>query len=217
MSDAKSVLEAQPRADFGSQTARRLRRQGLVPAVIYGHKEDVVSVALSGEAVHRALRLHQRIVDVACKGKTEKCLIQEVQWDSIGKEIHHVDFKRVSADEKLQVTVPIQLRGHAIGATAAAGGILNQPVHELEVECLMTAIPEYIRVNIDKLMVGQAIHLKELQLPPGVKALGDPDEIIVQVTKKMEEKVAEVTEAGPAEPEVIARKPTEEGVEEEKK
>lgn len=206
-----SVLEAQARQQQGSQTARRLRRQGRIPAVIYGHKEEVVSITLANDDVHRLLRLHQRIVDVNCQGKTEKCLIQEVQWDPIGKEIHHVDFKRVSADEKLHVTVPIQLRGHAPGASATAGGVLNQPVHELEVECLSTAIPDYIRVNIGELQVGQAIHLKELQLPPGVKALGDPDEVIVQVTKKMEEKAVEPTEAGPAEPEVITRKPAEEG------
>ena len=214
MSEVSSILEAQPRAENGSQTARRLRRKGLVPAVIYGHKEEVVSCALNNDDVQRALRLHQRIVDVKCKGKTEKCLIQEIQWDPVGREIYHVDFKRVSADEKLRVTVPLQLRGHAPGATA--GGVLNQPVHELEVECLSTAIPEHIRVNIGELQIGQVIHLKELQLPPGVKALGDPDEVIVQVTKKVEEKVVEAVEAGPAEPEVIARKVAEEGEEEKK-
>lgn len=207
-----STLEAQARQDRGSQTARRLRRQGLIPAVIYGHKEEVLSVALNNDDMHRLLRQHQRIVDLKCGGKTEKCLIQEIQWDPLGKEIHHVDFKRVSADEKLHVTVPLQIRGHAAGVHA--GGVLNQPVHELEVECLATAIPENIRVNVEKLQIGQAIHLKDLQLPPGVKALGDPDEVIVQVAKKVEEAAAEPIEAGPAEPEVITRKPTEEGEEE---
>src|SRR5262249_26769747 len=149
MAEVSSILEAQTRAENGSQTARRYRRQGLVPAVIYGHKEEVVSVTVQGEDVQRALRLHQRIVDVKCKGKTDKCLIQEVQWDPIGKEIYHVDFKRISADEKLRVKVPLQLRGHAPGATT--GGVLNQQVHELEVECLSTAIPDHIRVNVGEL------------------------------------------------------------------
>lgn len=205
MSEVSTHLEAQPRGEVGSQAAQQLRRQGLIPAVIYGHKEAVIAVALKKDDLQRVLRAHQRIVDVACQGKAEKCLIQEVQWDPLGRDIHHVDFKRVSLDEKLRVTVPLQLRGHAPGTTA--GGVLNQPIHELEIECLSTAIPEYIRVNIGELQVGQAIHLKELQLPPGVEALGDPDDVIVQVTKKAEEKAVEAIEAGPAEPEVITRKP----------
>ncbi len=213
MSENLKTINATPRKTHGTQKAVQLRRQGLVPAIVYGHKEAVVSISISVDDMKRVIRQGSRIIDVAIDGKPEKCLVQEVQWDVFGKDFLHVDFKRISADEKVQVTVAIQLRGTAKGQ--AEGGVVNMQLHDLEVECLATQIPDSIRINIADLDLDQAIHIRELKLPEGVKALGDPDEVVVSCAKPMEEeeKPAEAME-GAVEPEVItARKPAEEEAE----
>jgi large subunit ribosomal protein L25 len=204
------VLVAQPRAGRGSQAARRLRRQGLVPAVLYGHKEATISVSLPLDEVERAIRHGVRVVDLQADGKEEKALIKEVQWDHLGKEVLHVDFTRVSLDERIVVTVPLEIRGTAPGVTA--GGVLDQPIHTLSVECLAIRIPESIRVNIGELQIDGAIYIKDLVLPEGVKAMGDPDAIVVHVTKPVAEPEPAAAAEAPAaaEPEVIGRQKTEE-------
>jgi large subunit ribosomal protein L25 len=212
---AESVqMEAQPRQGRGSHKAERLRRQGLVPAVVYGHKEATVPVAVSNEELHRAIRQGARVLDLKAGGKTEKVLIRELQWDHLGHEILHVDFARISADERIHVTVPIELRGTAPGTTAAAGGgVLDQPLHTLPIECLAVNIPPSIRVNIGELQVGQSIHVKDLQLPEGVQVLADPEAIVVHVKPPAAEPepTAAVPAAEIAEPERIGRqKPAEE-------
>ena len=217
------LLMTKPRKDYGKMNARRLRKQGLVPGVIYGHKEATLSVALQGEDLSRAVRHGVRVVDVQAEGKVEKALIKEVQWDHLGLEILHVDFARVAADERVEVNVRVELRGTAAGI--ATGGVIDQPIHLLAVECLAIAVPDSIRVNVSALQLGQAIHVKELVLPEGVKALSDPDAVVVQVIAKLVE--PEPTAAAPegaaataeqAEPEVIRReRPAEEEEEAETK
>jgi large subunit ribosomal protein L25 len=199
------VLESQRRTGRGSALARKLRRQGMVPAVLYGHKEATVSLSIPAGELVKALRHGVRILDLKTDGKIEKALIREAQWDYLGTELLHVDFARVSADERVQVTVPIEIRGVAPGI--AAGGVLDQPIHNLLVECLAVALPESIRVNVGELQLGQAIHVKDLKLPEGVKALADPEALVVHVTMKQAEPEAgqELPGEGAAEPEVIGR------------
>ncbi|HKA07316.1 MAG TPA: hypothetical protein VKD71_08670, partial [Gemmataceae bacterium] len=122
-----------------------------------------------------------------------------------------VDFRRVSKDERIKTTVDIELRGVAPGTNS--GGVLDQPLHKVHVECPALAVPESIRVKIDSLLVGQAIHVKELEPPPGVTILEDPDLVVVQVKQQIVQPeptpVAAPTEAGAtvaAEPEVITKK-----------
>src|SRR5262249_30490010 len=141
----------------------------------------------------------------------EKVLIRELQWDHLGQNILHVDLERVSADERIQVPVKVSLRGIAPGVTG--GGVLDQPIHMIQIECLAIAIPDSIRVNIGELQIGGSIHVRDLVLPEGVKALGDPDAIVVHVTAPVAEPeptAAAPAEAGAAEPEVIGRVKTEE-------
>ena len=216
------VLTTKPRQDLGKMNARRLRRQGLVPGVLYGHKEATVVVSLSKDDLSRAIRHGVRVVDVQAEGKTQKALIKEVQWDHLGVEILHVDFARVAADERIEVNVRVELRGTAAGI--ATGGVIDQPIHLLAVECLAIAVPDSIRVNVAALQLGQAIHVKELVLPEGVKALSDPDAVVVQVIAKLVEEEAPaapaegVAAAEQAEPEVIRReRPAEEEEEPEAK
>jgi large subunit ribosomal protein L25 len=212
-------LATQPRTGHGKRGARKLRTQGLVPAIIYGHKQTPVAVALGKKDIDTALRHHARIVDLKIDGQTETAVIQEVQHDHLGVEVLHVDFKRVSKDERIEVAVPIELKGTP--TAVGHGGVLDQPLHELEVECLAIAIPENIRVNIGELQIGQAIHVKELTLPEGVKALNDPEAVVVQLRAFLAE--PEPTAAAPAEgaepaatePEIVGRRVKEETPEEE--
>jgi large subunit ribosomal protein L25 len=206
------VLETQKREGRGSRKAHKLRAEGLIPAVLYGHKEATVSVSLPGDQLLAAIRHGSRVIDLKVGSVTQAALIREVQWDHLGKEILHVDFKRVDKDERIQVHVPVELRGTAPGLTG--GGLLEQPLHTLNVECLATAVPDSVRVVIGELQIGGVLHVRDLHLPEGVKVLDDPDAVVVQIKAPMAEPEAAAPAPGPAEPEVIGRKAAEEGEEE---
>jgi large subunit ribosomal protein L25 len=203
------TLKTEARTGQGSRDAGRLRKAGRIPAVVYGHKETPASVTVSHDELRNVIRHHARTLQLVVGSKTETVLIQEIQHDHLGSEILHVDFRRVSKDERIKTTVDIELRGVAPGTNS--GGVLDQPLHKVHVECPALAVPESIRVKIDSLLVGQAIHVKELELPAGVKVLEDPDLVVVQVKQQMIQPeptpVAAPTEAGvAAEPEVITKK-----------
>jgi large subunit ribosomal protein L25 len=208
---AESVtFVAQPRTSNGSQKARQLRRQGLVPAVLYGHKEQTLSISLPAHEVGKALRHGVRVVDLEAGGKKEKAFIRDVQWDHLGKDLLHIDFTRVSLDERIVVTVPLELRGTAPGVTG--GGVLDQPIHTLSIECLAISIPDSVRVNIGELQIEGSIYVRDLALPEGVKAMSDPDAIVVHITRPVAEPEAAAAAPveGGTEPEVIGRQKTEE-------
>jgi large subunit ribosomal protein L25 len=213
------VLEVEERKDAGTNAAKQIRKKGLVPAVIYGRKEATAALAVPGDLLYKAIRHGVRIFDVTLKGAVQKALLRDIQWDPLGHDILHADFYRVSADQTITLDVKLELRGTAPGVTA--GGVLVQQVHSLSVECLIINIPESIRVNVAELQIDQAIHVRELKLPEGVKVKNDPESIVVQVTKKVEEEAVPAAAAPTAEgtePEVIGRaKEAEEGEEEEKK
>jgi large subunit ribosomal protein L25 len=207
------VLQAQKREGRGSHRAEKLRRQGLIPAVVYGHKEATVTIAVPHDDLVNALRHGARVVDLKTDGAVQTALIRDLQWDHLGKDILHVDFSRVSKDERIVVPVRIELRGIAPGVTA--GGILDQPLHALEVECLAIAVPESIRVNIGELQIDGSIHVRDLRLPEGVKAMADPDAVVVHVAAPQAEAPAAAAPAAEqAEPEVITRRPAAEEGEE---
>jgi large subunit ribosomal protein L25 len=212
------VLSTQPRKGVGSREAQRLRKSGATPAIVYGHKETPDQVSVSHEELENAVRHHARMLELQISGKKQLVLIQDLQYDHLGKEILHADFLRVSATDTIHLTVPVELRGVAAGSKA--GGVLIQPLHNLHVECLVSARPDSIRVKIDDLQIGQAIHIRELQIPQGVKILHDADAVVVQIKQPVvvvEPTVAAVpVEGAAAEPEVITakKKETEEGEEE---
>jgi large subunit ribosomal protein L25 len=211
------VLTTQKREGRGSRLAARLRKQGRVPAVVYGHGEGTEQVSVSLEELESAVRHKAPVVDLKSDKGLQKALIKELQWDHLGKEVLHADFYRVRADERITVSVRVELRGIAPGVSG--GGILDQPLHELEVECLAIAVPESVRVPINELQIDQAIHVRDLKLPEGVKVLNDEDAIVVHVTppKGEPEAAAAAPVEGAAEPEVIGRKVAEGEEEPEKK
>ena len=198
------VVVAQKRDGRGSRAARRLRAAGRVPAVVYGHKEETIPLSVAAEDILRVIHHRARVIDLQTESKVEKALIREVQWDHLGKDVLHVDFARVVAGERIEIEVPIELRGSAPGV--AGGGVLDQPMHTLPIECLALSAPESIRVNINDLQVGGVIHVGDLHLPPDVKALADDDAVVVHVVAPIEEAAAPAAEpAEQAEPEVIGR------------
>jgi large subunit ribosomal protein L25 len=205
------AITVQPRTGHGTRVARRLRREGQIPAVIYGHKEATAAVTVPADELKRALKAGSPIVDLKTDGTTQKAQIRELQWDHLGMEVLHADFLRVSEDERIVTHVKIELRG-----AHPTGGVIDQPIHSLEVECPVIAVPQSIRLDIGGIQLGQAIHVKELTLPPNVKAMVDPDAVVVVCKTHIDtEAVAATAEPGANEPEVIGRKAeeTEEGEE----
>jgi large subunit ribosomal protein L25 len=200
-------IAAEPRSALGSRANKRLRDTGKVPGVVYGHKEAVVPVSLPKKELVNHLNHGTHVFDLSLDGKAEKVLVKEVQYDHLGIEVLHVDFARVSADERVEVTVPLLLKGEPAGE--ADGGVLQQIVSELEIECLVTDIPHEIVHNVSEMKLDDVLHIKELKLPPGVKAMQDEDLVVAQVKTIEEEVAAPAAEEGAAEPEVIGRKPEE--------
>ena len=204
MSDS---LEVQARTVTGSRESRRLRRQGLVPAVLYGHGEKCVDLAARREALEAVVRHGSRIVELQGAVKTS-ALVRDLQWDTFGVEPLHVDFVRVDKTERIKVRVPLDLRGEAPGHRA--GGTVTMVLHDIEIECTPDTIPEKIHVQIGNLEVGGHIKVHDIELPKGAKAVTDGDETAVSCTITAH-KAEETTPGGTAEPEIIGRKATEEG------
>jgi large subunit ribosomal protein L25 len=213
----KANLKVDRRNVTGKWAVRRLRGDGFVPGVVYGHGEQTLSVQLPAKELLGLVRHGTRLVELKYDGASETALIRELQWDPFGHNILHVDFARVAADERIRVEVKITLRGVAPGVEE--GGVLSHLVHNVEVECLVTEIPEEIRVDVRNLHLDQAIHISDLVVPPGLKVLADPGIVVVHVTKKLEEEAPATPEeeAGPIEPEIVGRRVAEEPTEEEEK
>ena len=203
MSDS---VEVKLRTATGTRGARRLRGQGLVPAVLYGHGEKCVELVTTREAVEAVVRHGSRIVELKGAVKTG-ALIRELQWDTYGVVPIHIDFLRVSATDRVKVKVPIDMRGECPGQRA--GGVLSLVMHEIELECTADAVPERIHVLVGKLQIGGTVKVHDLELPAGAKALADSEESVVTCTIAAE-KGEEASGLG-VEPELIGRKSAEEG------
>ena len=200
-------LKAEPRSALGSRANKRLRDSGFVPGVVYGHKEAVVPVTLPKKEISTHLAKGAHVFDLTLSGKSEKVLVKDVQFDHLGIEVLHVDFARVSLDERVEVTVPLELKGTPKGE--ADGGVLQQIVAELEIECVVTDIPDVVTHNVSEMAIDDVVHIKDLKLPAGAKAMQDPDLIVAMVKVIEEEAGTAAAEGETAEPEVIGRKPEE--------
>jgi large subunit ribosomal protein L25 len=202
MASQSAQLTAKVRGELGSRKNKRLRDAGFVPGVIYGHKEAVVPVTLPKRELVTHLNGGAHLFALAMDGKSENVLIKDVQYDHLGIEVLHVDFTRVDLNERVEVTVPLLLKGEPKGE--AEGGVLQQIVADLEIECLVTDIPHEIRHNVSEMKLNDVLHVKDLQLPAGVRAMQDPDLIVATVKEIAEEAAGEAAE-GTAEPEVIGK------------
>lgn len=201
-----AVLVATTRSGRGSVECRRLRRRGVIPGNVYGHKKPSVAISASAEQLSTLVYSGQRLVECEIDGKAETTMFREVQWNTFATEIQHFDLIRIDADERVTISVPIKLRGTAPGDLA--GGRLVQPIHELTVNCLASQMPEAIDVRINSLEIGQAIHIGDLELPSTVNCDMPPESTIVQIVEVVEEEEAtDEADVGPVEPEVIGQQP----------
>jgi len=218
-----NLLEAQPRTAGNKNDARRVRRDGKIPAVVYGAGKDAVSVTVDPRHVMRILNSetgHNTIFDLTLDHDKTKAMIVDWQFEPVKGKLLHVDLKRIAMDRKLTVMVPIELKGEPVGVKQQ-GGILEQMLREVEIECLPADIPSFIEVDVTELVFGKVLRVADLPHTGKLKFLTDENQPVAHVTAVKEE-VAATPEAaaaeagaGPAEPEVIkkGKQETEEGAE----
>jgi large subunit ribosomal protein L25 len=219
----QNVLEAQPREAGTKNHARRVRRDGKIPAVVYGAGKDATPVTVDPRHVLRILRSdsgHNTIFDLAMNGDRAKAMIVDWQYEPIKGHLLHIDLKRIAMDKALRVSVPVMLQGVPAGVKTE-GGILEQMLREVEIECLPADIPSHIDVDVTELTFGKVLRVSDLPHNAKIKFLTDENQPIAHVTSVKEEVVATPeaaaadAAAGPAEPEVIkkGKAETEEGAE----
>ncbi len=207
------ALEAQPRAPGTKNDARRVRREGKVPAVVYGAGKQAVPVSVDPRQVSRILHSrtgHNTVFDLALDGERTKAMIVDWQYEPIKGALLHIDLKRIAMDQKLKVNVPIVLTGEPAGVKQQ-GGILEQIWREVEVECLPGDIPNSVELNVSELVFGMVLRVSDLPVNPKVKFLTDPNQPVAHIITVKEEAVptadavAGEAAAAPAEPEVIKK------------
>jgi len=201
-------LKAEARQTRGSAEARRLRKDGKLPAIVYGHGRQPENLAVSMRDLKNLIEHKTHVLELLVAGGKQQVLIKEVQFDHLGLKPIHVDFARVSLTERVKVSVTLDYRGTPAGV--AEGGVFDPTAVDIEIECVVTEIPESIRVNVAELKIGDFLHVKDVVLPEGVKAVTPGESIVCSVRAKAEEEemVAAPAEGeqGPAEPEIIGRK-----------
>ncbi len=198
-------VQGHVRDRVGTRHALRLRQQGRMPAVIYGHQESPLPIWLELSEIDHLLHAHTHLLEVAIDNKAQPCLIKDVQWDHLGSHIIHVDLARVDLTEKVTVTVELDFTGDPIGLKES-GAFLEHARTQIKIRCLATQIPDKIRVDLSNLGVGQFLAVKDLQLPQGVSAAEDPETILAAIHVAVAEEVAPAPAAAVTEPEVIGKK-----------
>jgi large subunit ribosomal protein L25 len=205
-----ATLSATLRSESGKGAARALRRAGSVPAVIYGHKREPMSLAVPTRELERLLErvsAETTVVELSIDGKVSRTLIREIQKHPFKKQLVHVDFQELVAGEMITVNVPLVIVGVSVGVRSFQG-ILDQTMRELEVEVDPSAIPNHIDVDVSALNIGDSIHVSDLKVPAGVKVLTDADATVVVVAapKVNATDAAADAAAAAAEPEVLRAK-----------
>lgn len=198
------VLSVEVRNELGRRKVRRLRAEGKVPAVVYGHGEDTVSLTLPADEITRIVSHGHRIVDLQ-GGVTGSAYVREVQWDTYGDRILHVDLTRVDAGELIETTVTLEVRGEAPGTKM--GGVVVQPLHTLSIKCPPRSMTDKLLISVNELQLDESITVGQIELPEGAETSVDPETIIIQCVEKQAEEEEEATPTvGAAEPEVIGKK-----------
>lgn len=213
MHEDAPTLAARTRDRIGSRYAKRLRERGALPAIVYGHGQDPLSVEFNAHEANLHFAKGERVFVLALEGsKDEFVLLQDLQFDHLGTEIIHADFRRVDLSERVHVTVPLEFVGNAKGLKTA-GAVLTHPVTELELECAVTNLPDVLEVDISDLGVDEMITAGQIPLPKEtMKLLTPADTRVVSIFVKAEvEETGEGSEVGAdASPEVITEKKKEE-------
>jgi large subunit ribosomal protein L25 len=207
-------VDVEVRKEFGKGNARRTRAKGKIPAVLYGQREQPLSLALDPLALVRSMDKERRrntvfSLKVAGEGAPADvtAMIREVQIDPMSRKIMHVDFQRVSLDEEVRVTVPLVLKGTPVGVVN--GGNLHHNVYDIPVAAKPGAIPLRIEIDVSGLNIGQAVHVSDLKLEAGVRALLDAKNSLASVVAPRAEKIEEAAPAAAAGAEGAAAAPAE--------
>ncbi len=209
-----NLVEAQPRQADGKNVARRVRKSGKVPAVVYGAGKPVVSISVDPKQIARILHSesgHNTIFDLQLDGERTKAMIVDWQYEPTKGALLHLDLKRIAMDQRLKVNVPIMLKGEAAGVKQQ-GGILDQVLREVEVECLPGDIPTHLDADVTHLVFGTVLRVADLPVDRNkIRLVTDGEQVVAHITSVKEEvaptpeAVAAEAAAAPAEPEVIKK------------
>ena len=200
----QELVETQPRPEQArtKNAARRVRASGRIPAIVYGAKKDSVPVTVDPKQIGRILHSdsgHNTVFDLKVGGEQTKAMIVDWQYEPIKGTLMHIDLKRIAMDQSLRVSVPVQLTGVPEGVKTQ-GGILEQMLREVEIECLPGDIPDQIDLDVTALVFGQVLRVADLPHSDKLKYVSDENQTVAHITA-----VKEVVEAAPAEPEVIKK------------
>lgn len=179
---ANVEIKATRREATGKGVCRQLRLKGQLPAVMYSGGSDAVSLAVEARAIERILNSKQgerSILELDIDGKKQLAMIREIQEKTMTSSLVHVDFIRISMDHKVQVMVPVHLLG--IEEIRKAGGVTQQTLTELDIECLPDRIPEFIEVDLSGKEIGDSVHISDLTMPEGVELLNDPEDVVASL------------------------------------
>ena len=212
---SQEVVEAQAREESsrGKNEARRLRAKGRVPAVVYGARKPTVAISVDPKQITRILQSesgHNTIFELQLNGDKGQVMIVDWQYDPMKDKLLHIDLKRIAMDERIKVQVPIHTVGEAAGVKQQ-GGILDQVLREVEIECLPGDIPTHVDADVSELVFGKVLRVADLKFAPAIKVLTDPNQTVAHITSVKEEvaptpeAVAAEAAAAPAEPEVIKK------------
>ena len=210
------VLEVNERAKIGTRYAKRDREAGLIPAVIYGHKQGPVHITIHGKTFTEILHDEVHIIDIQLDGKSEHILVKAIQWDTFGREIIHADLERVDMSETVEVEVELQLIGEPV-ALREAGTVLDHQTTMVKISCRADAIPSHLEHSIAELETGVPVTVADIDTPAGIEIVMPDDQLICQISGvKVAASVAEAIEGGgeesaDAEPEVIGKSKEDEG------
>jgi len=214
----KTTLKASERKEFNKSAVRKIRKEGKVPGVFYSKHNPPLHINVADTAINPLIFTSKtHLISLEIEGQEERdCIIKDVQFDPVTDKVIHFDLFGLTKGEKIKLEVPVQLVGTPIGVKE--GGIIQQVMHKLEVECLPRNIPEHIVIDVTELKLGDSIHIGNLQFED-IEFIDPNETLIVQVTHaKIKEEVAPAAETigeEPIEPEVISKGKAEEKEEEE--
>jgi large subunit ribosomal protein L25 len=198
-SSQRPTLTASERAERGSRASRRLRRDGFVPGVVYGGQDgETTSFKVDSRALRQVLVDGSALIDLEVAGKTRPVIVKDQQLHPVRGNVMHIDLLEVRLDEKIQTTVAIHVEGAEEAPGIKEGGVLEQVTHQLNIEALPTAIPEYVAVDVSGMEIAATMNLSEVAVPEDVTFLDDPEETIIATvvvpTEVEEPEIEEETE-----------------------
>ena len=200
------TIEVQPREETGKNANRRSRARGKIPAVVYGGGKESVSIEIDRKTLVDMMKGHggeNPIFLLKLGDKDRHAMIRNLQVDPVSRQVIHIDFQRVLLDQKVRVSVPVELVGTSVGVKVD-GGLLDFVTREVHIECLPGQIPKHLEADVTGVHVGQHVEARDLKLPEGVVLLDEPEKVLAAVTHGRLEAADEGTE-GQAEPEVIKK------------